>query len=523
MQTYSYAQAILFFTLLWGSCVLAKIPDDTLVIAWRIDETTTFDPAEVFEFSGLEFVSNTYNKLVKADKHDPGKFSGEIAKSWHITDSGRTFQFNIKRGIQFNSGNRLTAEDVVYSLRRLIFLNKAPAFLLTQFGLTADNVLSNITAPEKYLLEIKTELPYAPTLLLNCLSTPNAAIVDSQLVKEHTSNNDWGNEWLKTHFAGSGPFVLKSWKPSESLVLDQNPHYWQKPPSIQRIVFRHVQEETTQQLLLRKGDVDIVKNVKPSSLSDLDRYQLISSTKDWLVYLGLNLQNPYLKNPEVRQAIKWLIDYKSLVAVLYKGEAIVHQTIIPRGMFASDHQTPYHLNIAKAKALLKSAGYEQGFKLTLDVKKRQLGELLQASFAKANIKLEILSGDSKQLLTKYRARNHDMIISLWSSDFHDPHANASTMALNLNNSDSAMYKTVAWRNNWFDPTINIFTQSALKERDSERRQQLYMKLQKRMLEHSPIIVIAQLKENVIAQKYIKGLTLGFDAGSTFYEDVHKAS
>ncbi len=129
-----------------GSGALAATPKDTLVIALAFDDIITMDPAEAFELSAGEIMGNTYDRLVRLDVNDPSKLIGDVAKSWTVSPDGKTYTFELKPGLKFASGNPLTAEDVAYSLQRAVQLDKSPAFILTQFGFTKDNVKDKIKA-----------------------------------------------------------------------------------------------------------------------------------------------------------------------------------------------------------------------------------------------------------------------------------------------------------------------------------------------------------------------------------------
>ena len=98
-----------------------------------------------------------------------------------------------------------------------------------------------------------------------------------------------------------------------------------------------------------------------------------------------------------------------------------------------------------------------------------IAQAMQQTFAQAGIKLEILPMDSKQALTKYRARQHDIYIGNWGSDYQDPNSNADTFAANDDNSDNAKAKPLAWRNAWDPGPLTAKTRAAVMERDAEKR------------------------------------------------------
>lgn len=135
---------------------------------------------------------------------------------------------------------------------------------------------------------------------------------------------------------------------------------------------------------------------------------------------------------------------------MIKGIGEIHQTFLPKGQLGALDENPYKLDVAKAKELLAKAGVPDGFSITMDVRNNQpvtgIAESMQQTLAQAGVKMEIIPGDGKQTLTKYRARTHDMYIGQWGSDYFDPNSNADTFTGNPDNSDAGTVKTLAWRN-----------------------------------------------------------------------------
>ncbi len=155
--------AALAFTLVLSASpksVEAATPADTLVIAMGIDDVISLDPAEIFEITTSEILTSTYERLVTTDTRDPTKIIPQIAENWAFSDDGRSITFKIRKGLKFASGNALTARDAAYSLQRAVKLDKGPAFILSQFGLTRENADQNIVAPDDYTLVFTTEKPF---------------------------------------------------------------------------------------------------------------------------------------------------------------------------------------------------------------------------------------------------------------------------------------------------------------------------------------------------------------------------
>ena len=142
--------------------------------------------------------------------------------------------FKIRPGIKFHSGNPLTAEDVAFSLQRVVKLNLSPGFILTQFGFTPENMAETIKATDDSTLVLTLDKPYAPTFLLYCLTAGVGSVVDQKLAMEHEKDGDLGHAWLKTNSAGSGPFKLSAWKPTRASRYDANPDYRLGAPKFKR-------------------------------------------------------------------------------------------------------------------------------------------------------------------------------------------------------------------------------------------------------------------------------------------------
>jgi len=119
----------------------------------------------------------------------------------------------------------------------------------------------------------------------------------------------------------------------------------------------------------------------------------------------------------VREAFKYLVDYDAIEHNILSGTYIVHQSFLPDGFLGAIDDKPYKYDLAKAKALLAKAGVPDGFSVTIDAPGSSpytdIAQAIQASLEKAGVKLEIVPGDQKQVITKYRARNHDIVLIVW--------------------------------------------------------------------------------------------------------------
>jgi peptide/nickel transport system substrate-binding protein len=494
---------------------MAATPADTLVIAFGFDDIITMDPAEAFELSAGEVMGNTYDRLVRLDSNDTSKLVGDVARSWTISPDGKTFTFELKPGLKFASGNPISAEDVVYSLQRAIILDKSPAFILTQFGLTKDNAKDKIKQTGPLTVVLETDKAYAPTFVLNCLTADIGSIVDKKLLVSKEQIGDWGYGWLKTNYAGSGPMKLREWRANEIVAMERNDNYYGTKPQLARVIYRHVKESATQRLLLEKGDIDIARNLSPQDIAALGAnkdVKITSTPKGTVYYISLNQKNPNLAKPEVREAMKYLIDYGAIGDTLIKNIGVIHQNFLPIGLLGASKTNPYKLDVPKAKALLAKAGLPNGFKVTIDMRTIQpvqgITEAFQQTAKQAGVEIEIIPGDGKQTLTKYRARTHDMYIGQWGADYWDPHTNADTFTRNPDNADDAKSKPLAWRNAWAIPELTKKADAAVLERDGKKRAAMYEELQAEFRKSSPFIMLFQQTEVAAYRTNVHGLKLG---------------
>jgi peptide/nickel transport system substrate-binding protein len=180
----------------------AATPADTLVIAKNIDDIITLDPAEVFELSGGEMINQLYDRIMVYEAEDTATLVGGVAESYAVSDDGRTITLKIRPGLTFHSGNPVRAEDVAFSLQRVIQLNLTPAFILTQLGWSSDNVADMVKAPDEQTVELTIGEDFAPTFVLNCLSAGIGSVVDKELVLANEKDGDLGHDWLKTPLRG---------------------------------------------------------------------------------------------------------------------------------------------------------------------------------------------------------------------------------------------------------------------------------------------------------------------------------
>lgn len=505
----------------------AKTPENVLVVAQNIDDIVAIDPAQAYEFTSGELVTNLYDRLVQYDAEDTTVLAPGLASEWVADPEAKTITFTLRDGAKFTSGNPVRGEDVVFSLGRVIKLNLTPAFILAQLGWTPENVDEMVTA-DGNTVTIRYQGDFSPAFVLNVLAARPASIVDKAVVMEHAADGDMGNGWLNANAAGSGPFKLDAYTPSQMVRMSANPDYFKGAPKMQSVIIRHVAEAATQQLLLEQGDIDLARNLTPDQIASLksDDIKVETFPQAAVHFLSFNQKTDSLTNPALWEAARWLVNYDGMADSFLKGQMEVHQAFWPKGFPGSYDATPYSYDPEKAKQILAAAGVETPITVTLDVINAapftDMAQSLQASFADAGINFEILPGTGAQVITKYRERTHQAMLLYWGPDFMDPHSNAKAFAYNADNSDGNYQATTTWRNAWAVPdAINQETMAALSEADPAKRLEMYQDLQQKVQADSPIVIMFQAAYQVAMDEDVTGYVNGATSDFVYYRLVEK--
>lgn len=509
----------------------AETPADTLVIATSIDDMISLDPAQSFEFSGQDQVNNIYETLVELDPETLEPIPG-LASEWSVSEDGMTFTFTMAEGRTFASGNPVRAQDAAFSLQRVVKLDQTPAFVIGQFGLTAENVEEKVRATDDRTLVIETDRPFAPTFLYNALTAEAGSVVDMETVTANAEGEDLGNAWLSRNSAGSGPYALRSWTPNESVILEANPNWFRADElEMSRVFVRHVLEPATQRLLLENGDVDMARNMTPTDVQAIEGSEGVKiedNLRGQLYYISANQKNEILAKPQVLEALKYAIDYEGMAGTIVNGTNVVHQSFLPAGFLGAIEDKPYSLDTERAKELLAEAGYPEGFEIEILIRNEQeridISQAVQGSFAEAGITLSIRSVTGAEALSIYRARNHELTLQTWGPDYPDPHTNASVFAANEDNSDEAQLTgNLAWRNAYAAEETTPMVEAAVVEQDEAARRGLYEEMQTISQQSSPFIVMFQRIEQTAMRSNVENFTAGGAVASAFYWPVSKGA
>jgi peptide/nickel transport system substrate-binding protein len=466
--------------------------EETLIFAADMTDLLTLDPAVAYEFGGIQVVGNIYETLVSFDPGDP-TLKPVLAESWDIQDTGDmwTLTFKLNPAATFASGRPVTADDVVYSWSRAIDLNKSPAFLFID---VAQLTKENMQALDPQTLEVKLPKTASPQVFLSILSFSLTAVLDKAEV-EANAGEDMGSTWLNDNSAGSGPYVLETWERNAQVTIKANPNYWGEAPPLKQVIMQNTPELANLQAAIETGDADIVQDLGSEQVQALQGnpdLQIMSADSTLLVYVGMNVTKPPLDKVEVREAIRYAINYDDIITLL-GGNAKLVQEIIPAGFLGHTGQNPFSQDIDKAKELLAQAGVAEGTEIEFliptgpapgGIEWSTLASKIQNDVQQTGLVLNIQQTQQSELLNIYRAQEGQLVLINWGPDFPDPDGNVTPFT----NYDA---QSIAWRNAWNAPDIAELGKQAAIEPDSAKRVELYKELVERVQHEGPYIMLYQ--------------------------------
>ncbi|KEC54709.1 ABC transporter substrate-binding protein [Bartonella koehlerae] len=484
---------------------LSASSKDTLVMAWNIDSISSFDPAQSVEVVTSELLTNICSALVQYDRNDPTKVRPAMAQSWDVFDGGTRIVFHLRHDLKFDDGRTATAQDLAWSMQRIVKLGLNYAQSLMNYGFTKNNVEKNIQALDDKTLQLKLDKPYPIQLVLTVIGQSYAsALLDRQTLEANSVNGDMGNKYLATHSVCVGPYKLERWIPGEKVVLQATRHYWgDDVPKIKQILVQHVAESASQRLLLEKGDVDIARDLSSEDILGIEKQggpvKINRVLRPQSIYLSLNNKNAIFVNEKVRLALRYLVDYESLGKTVLKGIAIPRASYMPLGVpgaLDKKEGLPFKLDLKKAKQLISEAGYPNGFKANLLIGSltymSSVAQSIQENARKVGIEFTIEKMAQTQLLSRVRSGNYDTAIMGWGSADPDGHPASLNHVFNPDPTFTKKHNMyLAWRAGYYDENINKMVMDALFEQDQNKRITQYRALQHYVLEHGPMVYLFQ--------------------------------
>lgn len=485
------------------------VTKEVLVIGTDISDTRFLDPHRQFDYSPPLTVRAAYETLVTFDAGNYVDLQPLLATSWELVEDGAAWQFTLRDGVMFASGNPLTAEDVKFSFDRVNNLKDTPSDL--------GSVVAQTVVVDPMTVKIYPANKNEP--LLNTLASPTFVIVDSQLVKDNggvsepgADTSDSATEFLDQNSAGSGPYVLTRWERNTEINLNANPNYWRGTPPFQRVVIRHIGDSAVQLLSIERGDIDVALNLTPEQLDTLEenpRVSLLENISLDYMYMTMTVNpdfNEALAVKEARQAVAYAIDYDGIIDELLGGYAVRPANFIPAGLNGSTvemtEEFGYHEDLDKSRELLAAAGYPDGFSFDMNFANaaiagtnyQLIAQKVQSDLARVGITANLVPTDLTSMVTAFRAAETSSVITFWNPDAPEPYLWAFPAV-----------GRVAARVHWEPPQelIDLVVQAGT-ETDTLRQAEIYEEFTRALVDQSVYVILFQPIYRVAALDTITG-------------------
>lgn len=446
-------------------------------------DVSNLDPHTGYDYAIRAIQRNVYDALFKYVGPE-AKIVPWLAESYEASPDARTYTIKLDKRAKFQNGDPVDAEAVKYSFNRMLKHKKGISWMFT--GVMDEN---SVQVVDPHTVKITLTKPFAPFIS----TLPWLWIVNPKEVKAHEKNGDDGQDWLKDHSAGSGPFKIKRWEPGTLYELERDPNYWRGwgDQYLDGVIWKIIRESQSQKLALQKGEIHFALNLSPE---DFDQIKSDSNvvTVEYPGFRGFYIKFNTQKGPtadvHVRRAISYAMDYEAMIKATNGHAQLLHGPIPTSVAFHDPKIEVYRKNLEKAKAELAKSQYPNGgFELEyvhvtgLEVT-RQHGLILMDALKPLNINVKITAMVWPDIVA--RAKSPDTQPAMYAvyqtANYNDPD-NAVFPAYH-----SSQYGT--WSAGTYkNPEVDKLIDKARGTVDKKERQEAYSQLQKLLVEDAPDI------------------------------------
>jgi len=468
-------------------------------------ETEALDPVQGVAIESLNAIGSFYDTLITF-KGGGTELAPCLAESWEISKDGKSITFHLRKGVKFHDGTELTADDVKYTLERVLKTKLHHSIKFSKI-LSVDGLI--VVNKYTFLLRIKR-----PTLRIFPMLTytMGAGIVSRDYVKKHSTEGDpYGLNWMRNHEMGTGPWKLEKWLVNEKLTKSRNDEYWGDKPHFDRMIINVISDPATAQMMLERGDLDIATRLTIDQYAALEKVKGVV-VKDYptlkTVYTRINCSKKPFDDVRVRQALNYAINYDELIKYVEKGKAFRLYTTLPRGVLGwnPDVKPKYTYDPEKAKSLLEEAGLAKGFEVTLLYSPGRYAQFedmvpyIISYLANIGIKAKAQKLAYSTQIAEMKKREYDLALDTWTPFYPDPSSTALYYYL------SSIWKGrgwsfAFWENKRLDELITIGDDNL----DIEKRAEQYQEADQIAVENAIAVPFYQVKEPVAMRDNIKNL------------------
>lgn len=476
-----------------------EVNTSTLIVAQGADPKT-LDPEVYNDVPSLAVAKQIYSTLVTTNEKN--ELIPSLAESWEqLTET--EWVFYLRKGVKFHNGEEMTAEDVKFSLERMLTMPSSKMMI---------EAVNKVNIIDKYTIKVFMNNSFSP-FLFN-LTHPLCSILN----KEYTLKlgKDFGQNPM-----GTGPFKFVNWSKGDFITLAGFKDYFEGAPSIEKVIFRSIPENTNRVIGLETGEIDIAYGIAPVDMTTVENdedLKLIVTPSLSTEYVGINVEKEPFTDKRVREAIGYAINKKDIVDVTLYGKGIVADTFVSPNVYGSNQDIHnYNFNPEKAKKLLKEAGIAQGTKINIWVNENPLrtqsAQIIQANLKEIGIdaRIEILEWGT--YIQKTGNGEHQLMIIGWNAGTGD--ADNALYPLFHSASKGGAGNRSFYANKKVDDLIE-----ASRIKTGEERKNLLMDAQTVIMEDAPVIPLFYKNNIVGINKTIKNFVVK-GSGHHILKDIKK--
>jgi len=439
----------------------AAAAKDSLVAVIKAD-VRSFDPIFGNDTAGHQVYEQIYETLLKFDKD--GNMAPGLAESVTQTDDV-TYEIKLKKGIKFQNGEEMKANDVKFTLYRIA---AQPCDIHYLF---ADVNLESFQTPDDYTVIFKVNKPNSA--FMSYLAFGSVAIVNEKAVTE--AGDKYGMNPV-----GTGPYKLVSWTKGNQSVIERFDDYHGEKPKIKTITFKVVPEPTNRLVELESGGADLAYDIAVTDVSrieDSENLKVEKKDASSITFMGFNTKKKPFEDIKVRQAIRYAIDTKAIVQSVYKGLCTpATNPMNPSCLYYDKTSTVSEYNIEKAKALLAEAGYANGFKTTITTDDRKeridMATIIQNQLSQIGITAEIKIMEWGAYLSACYDGQQEMYMGGWTTFTPEP---SVSLTGTFSSGSMGSGGNMAFYSN---PKVDELLAAGIATTDTAEREKIYIELQK---------------------------------------------
>ena len=337
--------------------------------------------------------------------------SPELARSTSTSSNGLTVTIHLRPHVRSQWNDPLTAQDVVWTVRRVFNTDLYGAILLKVAHINPTDP-ATATGP----LTVQFHLTKPSSAFEQALGVPFLDILDEKAVISHAGKQDrWGRTWLTSHSASFGPYEIATTEFPSKVMFQANPHYWRGPPTISHATFIVESDDSTRLATLLSGAANFAVALDSSDLKKVGANPSVKSyiqpNAPLLYYLTFNLKNAQVKNVNLRRAISTAVDRQQLVSIAFNGAAKAVTGCLPPNIYPGEPTSlganPATGSASKAKSQL--AGVPGSHAVTIgyltSTSTQSMAEIIQQNLAAAGIKASLQPYSSYAVFAAAQAKS----------------------------------------------------------------------------------------------------------------------